>query len=223
MTDTLAPAGDPNPRVERVGWESHEIGGAVKRSRLIVMGTFAALAVMTIAAASPASAVVLEGPCTGSVSFPEGVAVTAFGTPNVVTESHPLDPTIVIPPDATVTYEGSMNIPPPDELVDFAGGIDLRVPLIGGITIVSWPDPAGQTMEVSADGSYTYSLPAYVPRGTGGLELTARHTQMGTTCRVALTVSVEGGSSPIGIVTGAATALFGALMVSAGIKKKVTP
>ncbi|HSJ71874.1 MAG TPA: hypothetical protein VLA29_09550, partial [Acidimicrobiia bacterium] len=106
----------------------------MKRRRLIVMGTFAAVAVMTIAAASPASAVVLEGPCTGSVSFPEGAAVTTFGTPNVVTESHPLDPTIVIPPDATVTYEGSMNIPPPDELVDFAGGIDLRVPLIGGIT-----------------------------------------------------------------------------------------
>ena len=115
-----------------------------------------------------------------------------------------------------------MNIPPPDDLVDFAGGIDMKLPLIGGITIVDWPDPPGQTMEVSDSGEYTYSLPSYVPRGTGGLELTARHTQMGTTCRVALTVAVAGESSPIGILTGAATALFGALMVSAGIKKKGT-
>lgn len=182
-----------------------------------MVGTLAA--VLVVALAGPASAVVLEGPCTGSVTFPEGTEVTTIGEGNVVTESHPLEPTITIPPDATVAYEGSMNIPPPDEPVDFAGGIDLKVPIIGGITIVDWPDPPGQTMEVSDAGSYTYSLPSFVPRGTGGLELTARHTQMGTTCRVALTVAVAGDSSAVGILTGAAAALFGALMVSAGIKK----
>lgn len=192
------------------------------RRRSIRLGTVAAAVVMAFAVAAPASAVVLEGPCTGSVTFPAGVEVTTLGPGNVVTESHPLEPTITIPPDATVAYEGSMNIPPPDDLVDFAGGIDMKLPLIGGITIVDWPDPPGQTMEVSDSGEYTYSLPSYVPRGTGGLELTARHTQMGTTCRVALTVAVAGESSPIGILTGAATALFGALMVSAGIKKKGT-
>lgn len=190
------------------------------RRRVALLGTTAAAVVMLVACAAPASAVVLEGPCTGSVTFPPGVEVTTVDPGNVVRESHPLQPTITIPPDATVGYEGTMNIPPPDDLVDFAGGIDLKVPLIGGVTIVSWPDPPGQTMEVSDSGDYTYSLPSYVPRGTGGLELTARHTQMGTTCRVALTVSVAGESSPIGILTGAASALFGALMVSAGLKKK---
>ena len=197
-------------------------GRTMVRRRTIRLGTLAAAVVMAFAIAAPASAVVLEGPCTGSVTFPAGTEVTTVGPRNVVTESHPLEPTITIPPDATVGYEGSMNIPPPDDLVDFAGGIDLKLPLVGGITIVKWPDPPGQTMEVSDAGDYTYSLPSYVPRGTGGLELTARHTQMGTTCRVALTVAVAGESSPIGILTGAATALFGALMVSAGIKKKGT-
>ena len=190
------------------------------RTRLAALATLGAVVILVLAMASPASAVVLEGPCTGSVTYPADTKVTTVGAGNVVTESHPIDVTVTIPPDATVTYEGSMNIPPPDEPVDFAGGIDVRVPLIGGVTIVEWPDPPGQTEEVSDAGSYTYSLPAYVPRGTGGLELTARHTQMGVTCKVALSVAVDGESSVVGVVTAGVTALFGALMVSAGIKKK---
>ncbi len=192
-----------------------------RRRRIVALATLGTMTVLTVTAlASPASAVVIQGPCTGSVTFEDGVNVTTFGTPNRVTESHPLSPTITIPPDATVTYEGSMNIAPPDELVDFAGGVDIRVPLIGGVTIVKWPDPVGQTEMVSDSGSYTYSLPSYIPRGTGGLELTARHTQMGTTCTVALNVALAGEFSVAGIVTGALTAMFGSLMLAAGIKKK---
>ncbi|GMR02015.1 MAG: hypothetical protein BMS9Abin20_0341 [Acidimicrobiia bacterium] len=194
-----------------------------RRRSIATMTMLGAMTVFTVTAlASPASAVVLEGPCTGSVTFEDGVNVTTFGTPNRVTESHPLSPTITIPADATVTYEGNMNIAPPDELVDFAGGVDIKIPLIGGVTIVRWPDPVGQTEMVADSGSYTYSLPSYVPKGTGGLELTARHTQMGTTCTVALNVAIAGESSVTGIITGALTALFGTLMVAAGIKKKVS-
>ncbi len=185
---------------------------------MTILGAMTTLVIAGFAA--PASAVVIEGPCTGSVTFEDGVNVTTFESPNTVTESHPLSPTITIPLDATVKYEGSMNIAPPSDLVDFVGGVDLKVPLIGNVTVVNWPDPYGQTLQVSDSGSYTYSLPSYIPKGTGGIEVTAWHTQMGTTCTVALNIAIAGESSIAGIVTGLLAAGFGALMVAAGIKKK---
>ena len=191
----------------------------MKRKRLSALLTITGLVVLSVATAAPAGAVVVDPGCTGSVTFEEGVNVSEVSG-NRVTESHPLSPTITIPSEATVSYAGEINVPPPDEPVDFAGGIDLQLPLFGGITIVSWPDPPGQTEMTSDSGSYTYSLPSYVPKGTGGLELTARHTQQGETCVVKLNIALAGSSSPVGILTGAATALFGALMVSAGFKKK---
>ena len=191
----------------------------MRRRRVAALLTAAGLITLLVLTAAPASAVVVDPGCTGSVTFEEGVNVSEISG-NRVTESHPLSPTITIPSEATVSYAGEINVPPPGEPVDFAGGIDLRVPLFGGITIVNWPDPPGQTELTSDAGTYTYSLPSFVPKGTGGLELTARHTQQGETCVVKLNIALAGSSSPIGILTGAATALFGALMVSAGFKKK---
>ena len=191
----------------------------MKRRRLSALLAIGALVVLSMATAAPAGALVVDEGCTGFVAFEEGVNVSEL-TGNRVTESHPLSPTITIPSEATVTYAGTVDVPKPDEPVDFAGGIDVKVPLFGGVTIVSWPDPPGQTEENSDSGSYTYSLPSYIPKGTGGLELTARHTQQGETCIVKLNIALAGSSSPIGILTGAATALFGAVMVSAGFKKK---
>lgn len=188
-----------------------------RRRRAVLVAAGAIAMVLTVA--SPVGAVVVDPGCTGSVTFEDGVNVSSVSG-NRVTESHPLSPTITIPSEATVSYAGKVNVPLPDEPVDFAGGIDVKLPLIGGFTIVSWPDPPGQTEMNEDSGSYTYSLPSFVPKGTGGLELTARHTQQGETCVVKLNIALAGSSSPIGILTGAATALFGALMVSAGFKKK---
>lgn len=184
-----------------------------------MLAVLAAMIAVTIALAAPASALVVDPGCTGSVTFPDGVNVSSVSG-NRVTESHPLSPTITVPLEATVSYTGMVNVPKPDEPVDFAGGIDVRVPVIGGVTIVKWPDPPGQTETNEASGSYTYSLPSYLPKGTGGLELTARHTQQGETCVVVLNVALDGDSGAVGIVIATVTALFGVLTVSAGVKKK---
>lgn len=191
----------------------------MRTRRIAVLGAVAAVVVMTFALAQPASGAVIDPGCTGSVTFPEDVKVSEVSG-NVVTESHPLSPTVTVPSEATVTYTGMVNVPKPDGPVDFAGGIDLRVPLIGGVTIVEWPDPPGQTEEIDASGSYTYSLPSFLPKGTGGLELTARHAQQGETCVVKLNVALAGEPGATGIILATVTALFGALTLAAGVKKK---
>ncbi|MCL1599165.1 MAG: hypothetical protein M3094_08280, partial [Actinomycetia bacterium] len=126
---------------------------------VLVLGTITLLMMSTLA--SPATAKVIEGPCTGSATFSNGA---------VVTETQPIDQTVEVPDGDTVQYEGSVNIPAPADPIPFEGGIDVRLP-IGGATIVTW---AGNTVEVSDASEYTYTLPSYIPRGTGGLEVTAR-------------------------------------------------
>ncbi len=179
----------------------------MRRSRLaalLVLGTMLMLTIATLA--SPASAEVIEGPCTGSASFSNGV---------VVTERQPIDQVVKVPDGDTVQYQGSVNIPPPEKPGPFNGGIDVKLPL-GGFTVVTW---AGETVEVSDSGEYTYTLPDFVPRGTGGLEVTARHNQGGVTCVVVVTMAVEGSPGAPALLAAAGTLLFGAGVVGAGFKK----
>ena len=192
----------------------------MKRRRRAALAVASGVAVLMLAVAVPASAYVVDPGCVGSATFDEGVNVSEVSG-NKVDESHPLSPTITVPTEATVEYFGAITtVQKPTDPVPFSGGIDVKVPLIGGVTIVSWPDPPGDTEEIDASGTYAYSLPSFLPKGTGGLEVTARHTQQGETCVVKLNVALAGSPGPVGILVGAAAALFGALTLSAGVKKK---
>jgi len=175
-----------------------------KLGALLVLGTITVLIMSALA--SPASAEVISGPCTGSAAFSNGV---------VVTESQPIDQKVEVPDGDTVQYAGSANIPEPSDPIPFDGGIDVQLP-IGGATIVSW---AGETVEVSDAGEYTYTLPSFIPRGTGGLEVTARHTQGGVTCIVVVTMAVQGSPGTPAIIGAAGTAVFFAGVVGSGFKK----
>ena len=72
-----------------------------------------------------------------------------------------------------------------------------------------------------AEGEYSYEVPSWVPKGTGGLEVTATHTQRGQTCIVAVTMSVEGDPGPAAIIGAAGSAMFAAGVIGAGFKRKV--
>jgi len=179
----------------------------MRRRRLgamLVLGTITVLTVSVLA--SPATAEVVQGPCTGSATFSNGV---------VVTESQPIDQVVEVPDGDTVQYTGSVNIPQPSDPIPFDGGVDVRLP-IGGVTIVPW---SGETLEVSDSGEYTYTLPSSIPRGTGGLEVTARHTQGGVTCIVVVTMAVEGSPGTAALIGAAGTLVFGAGLLGAGFKK----
>jgi len=168
------------------------------------------LAVMWLLAfAAPAFGEVIEGPCTGSVTFSDGT---------VVTQATPIDQTVIVPDGDTVVYSGDTTLSPPAEPVPFSGGVDVRLPF-GGWTVVDWE---GDTQEVSiTDGTYAYSVPGFVPRGTGGLEVTATHVQQGQTCTVAVTLALEGDPGTAAIIGATGTVVFLAGVVGAGVKKKV--
>jgi hypothetical protein len=178
-----------------------------RRAALAMLGSVTVLSLATLA--SPASAEVIEGPCTGSATF---------SGPFTVTESQPLDVTTIVPAEDTVQYIGNVNIDPPNDEVPFAGGIDVALPPpFGGWTVVSW---AGDTVEVSDSGSYAYAVPAWVPRGTGGLKVTATHTQQGTTCIVAVTMALDGSPGAGAFIGATAAAVFGVGTLGAGIRRK---
>jgi hypothetical protein len=183
-----------------------------RRRRYAVFTLLASVTVLSAAVfASPVSAEVIEGPCTGSATF---------SGPITVTESQPLDVTTIVPAEDTVQYVGNLNIDPPSDLVPFAGGIDVALPPpFGGWTVVSW---TGDTVEVSDSGSYAYAVPSWVPRGTGGLKVTATHTQQGTTCIVAVTMALDGSPGAGAFISATAAAAFGLGTLGAGIKKKGT-
>ncbi len=175
-----------------------------KLGTVLVLGTITLLMMSTLA--SPATAAVIEGPCTGSATFSNGV---------VVTESQPIDQVVKVPDGDTVQYTGSVNIPAPAEPIPFDGGITVRLP-VGGVTIVPW---SGETLEVSDSGEYTYTLPSAIPHGTGGLEVTARHSQGGVTCIVVVTMAVEGSPGTAALIGAVGTLVFGAGVIGAGFKK----
>lgn len=183
--------------------------GPKRRFSAIVM--LASVTVVSLVVlASPVSAEVIEGPCTGSATF---------SGPFTVTESQPLDVTTIVPAEDTVQYIGNMNIDPPSDPVPFAGGIDVALPPpFRGWTVVSW---TGDTVEVGASGSYAYVVPSWVPRGTGGLKVTATHTQQGTTCIVAVTMALDGDPGAGAFIGATAALVFGVGTLGAGIRRKV--
>lgn len=167
---------------------------------------------MVAAMAAPASAEMIQGPCTGSAQFSNGA---------VVTESTPISEVVEVPVEDTVIYAGDTHLSPPDDEEAFSGEVSVRLPLGGSWVVVSWPVPAGETESVMDGGTYTYDVPGFVPRGTGGLEVTAFHSQRGQICQVAVTMSIAGDPGAAAIIGTAGTAAFGAGVLGAGLRKKV--
>lgn len=172
---------------------------------LIVLG---AMMILAIAALSTPAGAVVSGPCTGSAEFSNGVKITA---------EQPLDPATVIPAQDSVFYQGSIDIPAPDDPIPFEGGMNAEVAGLGSIPIITW---GGETKEVSASGTYIYEVPSWVPKGTGEILLTASHAQGGADCTGQVKVTIEGDPGAAAIIAATGTALFGAGVIGAGFKKK---
>lgn len=167
----------------------------------------ALIALMIAAMAAPAGAEVISGECTGMVTFSDGT---------VVTEAQPRDEVVDVPPADTVMYEGATGLDAPTEPVPFSGSVDVRLPFMTWV-VASW---SGETVENSDAGSYSYDVPGFVPRGTGGFEVTGYHTQQGQTCEVVVTMRLAGDPGPAAILGIALTGIFAAGVGAAGVKKK---
>ncbi|RLE15995.1 MAG: hypothetical protein DRJ28_02650 [Actinobacteria bacterium] len=176
-----------------------------RTASIVLLGTITMF--WAVGLASPAGAEVFQGGCTGSAEFSDGTTVT---------ESTPLSEVVIVPEEDTVVYQGSINLPPPDDEVPFAGGVDVRLPRFNW-TVVPW---SGETVEVSDAGTYTYDVPGFVPRGVQ-LEVSAAHTQQGQDCAVAVTMKLDGDPGAAALIGATGTVVFGAATIGAGMKKRV--
>jgi hypothetical protein len=182
------------------------------KRRISAFGILSGVVILLVATAAPATAEVIQGNCVGNAIFDNGV---------IVTEEQPLSEVVVVPAEGAVVYFGTTNLPPPPEEESFSGSVSIETAMGVSFEIVDWPDPPGETLETSDDGTYEYEVPEWVPRGTGAIKVVATHTQRGQTCIVALNVTLEGDPGAAAAGATAATVLAGAGVVAAGIKKKV--
>ncbi len=181
------------------------------RRRLSAFGVLGGIVVLLVATAAPAGAEVIVGNCTGSATFSNGA---------VVTESTPLSETVTVPNKDIVQYSGNTHLTPPDQEEGFGGYVAVRLPVGGSWIVADWPVPSdAKTKEVDDSGSYAYEVPGYVPQGTGGLEVTAYHSQRGQVCQVAVSMALSGSPGPAAIVATIGVAAFGAGVIGAGFSK----
>jgi hypothetical protein len=168
---------------------------------------------LTALLAAPAGAEVTRGSCIGEAEFPSKTA------DRVLTADRPRSSVFLVPKDETVGYSGALGdgAQPFDTPVPFEGGISVQLPRTTW-QIVSW---GGESTQVSADGVYTYSVPSFVPAGTGEFEVTGWHKQGDFDCAVVVTVALDGEPGPAALVAAAGTVVFGAGVLAAGSKKGV--
>lgn len=184
-----------------------------RRKRLAASGVLGGMVMLMVASlASPALAEVIEGPCTGSAEFSNNVTVT---------ERTKIVDVVEVPEEDTVLYEGQIPIPPAEEPEPFSGNVSVALPAGGSWVVVEWPVPTGETVEVGASGLYEYEVPGFVPRGTGGVLVTATHTQRGITCVVAVTLSVEGSPGAPAIIGAVGTGVFALGVGAAGMRRRL--
>lgn len=176
-----------------------------KMASALLLGTITMLWAAGLAA--PANAEVYEGSCTGSATFTNGTKVT---------ESQPIDEVVLVPEKDSVQWEGNTHLDPPSDEVPFFGNVSVALPRFNWV-VADWE---GDTKEVKDDGSYSYEVPGFVPRGVQ-FEVTGEHTQQGQTCVVAVTMKVEGERGPEAIIAATGTAVFALATLGAGVKKKV--
>ena len=181
------------------------------RTRIASVLLLGAIAVLLFGAlVLPAQAEVLQGDCTGGAVFSNGASVT---------ERQPINQTVAVPAADTVQYVGDTNLEPlpPDQKESFSGGVSIALPW-GGVTVVSW---GGETDKTSDRGSYAYDVSGLVPEGTGGVEVTATHTQRGQTCKVAVTMAIDGDPGWQAYTAAGLTVLAGIGVAGAGVKRSV--
>ena len=179
--------------------------------RLASLGLLGAIAVLIVGLlAAPAGAVVLQGDCTGGAVFSNGASVT---------ERQPLNDIVLVPAADNVRYTGDTHLsPPPEDMPDsFTGGVSIALPW-GSVTVVDWE---GTTEETMASGSYIYDVSGLVPEGTGGVEVTATHTQRGETCIAAVTMALDGDPGWQAWTAAGLTVLAGVGVAGAGVKRSV--
>ena len=166
---------------------------------------------LTVLLAGPAGAEVRRGECVGFAEFPSKTSDA-----KLIAE-RPASDVFLVPKEETVTYAGALaeGAEEFDEPVPFEGGVRVQGP-VGSWQVVSW---GGESKEVSAEGSYHYAVPSWVPAGAGELTVTAWHQQGEYDCEVIVTVQLDGDPGPAALVAAAGTAVFGAGVLAAGSKK----
>jgi hypothetical protein len=177
------------------------------------MGVLSAMMILMVTSlAAPASAEVIQAGCSGLAVFSNGTEVN---------ESTPIEIVNEVPDMDEVIYVGMIDLEPADEPEDFSGNVTVALPLGQRWTAASWPVPPGKTETVEASGTYIYEVPGFIPRGTGGLLVTAFHQQRGVTCEVQVTMALAGSPGPVAFVATAGAIVFGLGVAAAGSRKGV--
>lgn len=168
---------------------------------------------LTALLAAPAGAEVTRGSCVGEADFPSKTS------DRVLTADRPRSSVFLVPQEETVTYAGALSesAQPFDDPVPFEGAMSVQLPRTSW-QFATW---GGTSTDVSADGLYTYSIPSFVPAGTGEFEVSGWHTQGDFDCAVVVTVALDGEPGPAALVAAAGTVVFGAGVLAAGSKKGV--
>ncbi len=168
---------------------------------------------MILLLATPAGAEVTRGDCTGFAEFPSKTS------DKTLVAERPRSDVFLVPKEETIAYYGTLQegAQPLAGPVAFEGGVALSTPL-NTWQVVTW---GGETANVSADGTYTYSVPSWVPAGAGEIQVTAWHKQGDVDCEVVVTVQLDGDPGPAALVAAAGTVVMGAGVLAAGSKKGV--
>jgi hypothetical protein len=182
-----------------------------RRSTAIALSALMLGMMLVVVLAAPAAGEVTRGTCTGFAEFPSKATDA-----NLVAE-RPVSDVFLVPKEETVVYAGTLapgaeTLPSP---VPFKGGVSVQTPF-NSWQVVSW---GGETVEVDADGTYSYSVPSWVPAGVGELQVTASHQQGDVDCEVIVTVQLDGDPGPAALVAAAGTVVMGAGVLAAGVKK----
>jgi hypothetical protein len=184
-----------------------------RRKRLAAFGVLGGMVMLMVASlAAPASAEVIQAGCSGLAVFSNGTEVNETTSVDIVN---------LVPEMDDVMYVGMIDLPPADEPEPFSGNVTVALPLGQRWTAASWPVPPGETETVEASGTYRYEVPGFVPRGTGGLLVTAFHQQRGVTCEVAVTMALAGDPGPVAYIATAGTLVFGLGVGAAGSRRGV--
>ncbi len=113
--------------------------------------------------AAPAGAEVTRGTCVGQAEFP------SKASDRVLTADRPRSSVFLVPREETVGYSGALSddAQPFAEPVPYEGAMSVQLPR-STWQFATW---GGTSTQVSAEGLYTYSIPSFVPAGTGEFEV----------------------------------------------------
>ena len=149
-----------------------------------------------------------NGPCTLSATISEtGAAIDPVASGGVYTA----------PLTGSASYDGSINVAAEERAIN--GSVWVQTPPgIPSFTLKSWQDDDADS--VSDSGTVTWNIPSFVPRGVI-VTVAGFHNDVGAGCSGSIQVKLEGGffDSPLGAVSLALTALFGAGTLFAAIPR----